>query len=235
MHLLLVSLKTVGWDELPEGFLVCRHLPPTASPEQTASSWKTLCRVPVCVWRGSHWAPGEGSLLQKPLSCVPFRNNVFELAAWQRQVLQGTNFIQGPRFDLGSSGSRLLSPSFLVALSPPLRDVFSPSIPTCPSLFFSSRPFVIDCSIPSVLSVGVAASLFFFFLLRPAREPESISASDFLKFLASCVKALNPQNEQIKSKTRFALPDAAFLFVINLYFLLFPSLVIIGRRSNIKQ
>lgn len=90
MHLLLFRLKTIGWDELPEGVLVCRHLPPTASPEQT-----TLPCSCVCLERQSR-APGEGSQLQKPLSCVPFRNNVFELAAGQRQVLQGQTFSGAP-------------------------------------------------------------------------------------------------------------------------------------------
>lgn len=96
---------------------------------------------------------------------------MFELAAGAAAGAGGADFFRGSRFDLGGSGAP--SPSSLVALSPPRRDLFSLSlaIPTCPSLFFSSRTSVIDCSIPSVLSVGVADSLFF---PRPALEPESI-------------------------------------------------------------
>lgn len=51
---------------------------------------------------------------------------------------------------------------------------------------------------------------------RPARELESISASDIEKCPASCTRA------QFKSKTRFALPDSSLQVVINLCFLLFP-------------
>lgn len=225
MHLLLFRLKTIGWDELPEGVLVCRHLPPTASPKRTPS-WKTPPCSCVRLERLSR-APGEGSLLHKPLGCVPFRNNVFELAAGQRQVLQGRTFFEAP---LWSQQQRFppsvsfLSHRFFTASLRRFRSLFPLahlcfSAPVPPLLIAPYLPFSVLVS---------PCHLFFFTCVRLG------NLRDFLKFPASCVKALNPQKEQIKSKTLFALPNAALLPVINLYFLLFPLLVIIGWQTNIK-
>lgn len=189
MHLLLFRLKTIGWDELPEGVLVCRHLPPTASPKRTPSGKTPPCSC-VRLERLSR-APGKGSLLHKPLGCVPFRNNVFELTAGQRQVLQGRDFFRGPALI-----SAAAVPAFCLlpfsSLFHSLSEAFSLSIPTCPSLFFSSRTSIIDCCVPAVLSVGVAASLVFL-LLCPARELERLF--EIPRFLCESTKPSRRTNQ----------------------------------------
>lgn len=74
-----------------------RRQPPPPGRKPTANDFleNSLPCSRVRLERQSR-APGEGSLLPKPLSCVPLRNNVFELAAGQRQVLEGATFTGVP-------------------------------------------------------------------------------------------------------------------------------------------
>lgn len=143
-------------------------------------------------------APGEGSVLQKPLSCVSFGNNVFELAAVQRQVLQGQTVSGAPLW----SGAAALPSSRLLPFSYSFTTRHFLSLFPLAHLCFLALVTVIDCSLTSNFSVLVSPRCL---LLRVRLgNLRAFQPQTFWKFVASCINALNPPRKK-KTKLKHAL------------------------------